>query len=518
MQNGSHSTVQRTYDAALILTAIALPFSNFLMSQGAFLLVLAWAVDRWKNGPLFRGRTWSFWQSQLVLWGVLALFSWHLLSQLWSTDWAYGWRALRIELPLLAFPLILISGRWNQPRGLNVVQHALAVAVVAACAACLWIGYHHEGEMQARDWSPFISHIRFSLLITFIWGWWLHRWMLHKEAVAAIFLTLIGVLGGLFTWKVASLTGAILFPVVALIVFWLANRGRKLVVAMAGAGIAAVAFLGWNLRPVYPDAQDMLKSTAKGELYEHYPERCLRENGHHVWTLIAQTELGEGWAKRSELSIEGIDGRNQELRMTLMRFLTSKGLAKDLDGVSQLSDQEIRWIESGIPTILELEHHGLLRRMEAVQFEVWNMLDGGNPGGHSIVQRFAFLRAAFHIYQNYPVFGVGIGDVRQSFDWAYAELKSPLAPEFRLRAHNQFVTFLLAGGPLNLILWTAILVALAFGGYRPSDRPIQQIALLFVWVLALSCLTEDTLETQAGVTFAGFFIGLLGRRSHSQLS
>jgi len=87
-----------------------------------------------------------------------------------------------------------------------------------------------------------------------------------------------------------------------------------------------------------------------------------------------------------------------------------------------------------------------------------------------------------------------------------------------LRAHNQFVTFLLAGGPLNLILWTAILVALAFGGYRPSDRPIQQIALLFVWVLALSCLTEDTLETQAGVTFAGFFIGLLGRRSHSQLS
>jgi O-antigen ligase len=156
--------------------------------------------------------------------------------------------------------------------------------------------------------------------------------------------------------------------------------------------------------------------------------------------------------------------------------------------------------------------------MEAVQFEVWNTLDGGNPGGHSIVQRFAFLRAAFHIYQNYPVLGVGIGDVRQSFDWAYAELKSPLAPEFRLRAHNQFVTFLLAGGPLNLILWTAILVALAFGGYRPSDRPIQQIALLFVWVLALSCLTEDTLETQAGVTFAGFFIGLLGRRSHSQLS
>ena len=43
------------------------------------------------------------------------------------------------------------------------------------------------------------------------------------------------------------------------------------------------------------------------------------------------------------------------------------------------------------------------------------------------------------------------------------------------------------------------------------------MALLFVCVLALSCLTEDTLETQAGVTFAGFFIGLLGRRTHAQI-
>ena len=112
---GTDSRVQLLYDAALMLTAIALPFSNFLMSQGAFLLVFAWAVDRWKNGPLFRGRSWAYWQAQPVLWAVLALYSWELLSQLWTTDWAYGWRALRIQLPLLAFPLILTTARWDQP-------------------------------------------------------------------------------------------------------------------------------------------------------------------------------------------------------------------------------------------------------------------------------------------------------------------------------------------------------------------------------------------------------------------
>ncbi len=517
MHKGSNPSVQRTYDAALILTAIALPFSNFLMSQGAFLLVIAWAVDRWKNGPIFRGRSWAFWQSQLVLWGVLALFGWQLMSLLWSADWTYGWRALRIELPLLAFPLILISGRWNQQRGMNLVQHALAVAVIAACVACLWMGYHFEGKMQSRDWSPFISHIRFSLLITFIWGWWLHRWMMQKEVVAGIFLILIGLFGGLFTWKVASLTGAILFPAVTLIAWWISNKGRMIVLTIAGFSAVAAAFFCWSLRPVYPDAATLIETTEKGAFYEHHPDRCLRENEHHVWTFLAWNELEVGWAARSELPLNGLDGRHQELRMTLMRFLTSKGLAKDLAGVAQLSNREIGWIESGVPTILEFEHHGLQRRLDAVQFEIWNALDGGNPSGHSIVQRLAFLRAAFHIYRHHPVIGVGIGDVGQSFDWAYSELNSPLAPEFRLRAHNQFVTFLIAGGPLNLILWAAILLTLAWRGVRPGDSSLPHMALLFVCVLALSCLTEDTLETQAGVTFAGFFIGLLGRRTHAQI-
>ena len=102
------------------------------MSQGAFLLVVAWGVDRWKNGPIFRNRGWAFWQKQPVLWAVMALFAWELFSQLWTENWAYGWRALRIQLPLLAFPLILTTGRWDHRRGLNTVQWALAIAVIAA--------------------------------------------------------------------------------------------------------------------------------------------------------------------------------------------------------------------------------------------------------------------------------------------------------------------------------------------------------------------------------------------------
>jgi len=39
------------------------------------------------------------------------------------------------------------------------------------------------------------------------------------------------------------------------------------------------------------------------------------------------------------------------------------------------------------------------------------------------------------------------------------------------------------------------------------------VACLAAFIIALSCMTEDTLETQAGVTLAGFLIGLIGKRT-----
>ena len=327
---------------------------------------------------------------------------------------------------------------------------------------------------------------------------------------------LITLLGGWFTWKVASLTGAILFPLTLLVASWQFQRLRKAVLGLCVAGIAAAGAVAWCLVPVYPSTDALETTTPRGEAYVNYPERCLRENGTHVWVHIAWNELFEAWSSRSAVDFNGQDGRSQELKMTLIRFLASKGLKKDADGVRALSDEEVQWIETGIPTILEKTHRGLRRRLDVIQFEVWNARDGGNPSGHSLVQRFAFLDAARHIYQQHPILGVGIGDLPSSYDEAYRALDSPLDEAFRLRAHNQYVTFLVAGGPLNLILWLVLLGALVPLNARRAHHPTSA-AVLFLVVIALSCLTEDTLETQAGVTFAGFFIGLLGRRQSPQV-
>ena len=227
---------------------------------------------------------------------------------------------------------------------------------------------------------------------------------------------LITLLGGWFTWKVASLTGAILFPLTLLVASWQFQRLRKAVLGLCVAGIAAAGAVAWCLVPVYPSTDALETTTPRGEAYVNYPERCLRENGTHVWVHIAWNELFEAWSSRSAVDFNGQDGRSQELKMTLIRFLASKGLKKDADGVRALSDEEVQWIEAGIPTILEKTHRGLGRRLDVIQFEVWNARDGGNPSGHSLVQRFAFLDAARHIYQQHPVLGVGIGDLPSSYN------------------------------------------------------------------------------------------------------
>jgi O-antigen ligase len=131
------------------------------------------------------------------------------------------------------------------------------------------------------------------------------------------------------------------------------------------------------------------------------------------------------------------------------------------------------------------------------------------------MQRWAFWQAGWYIFQHSPAWGVGTGDLNVAFADAYEASDSPLAEPFRLRAHNQFLSFALAGGPVGAMLFVGVFLALVTMSRRQESEWMATATLLFVLIFFLSCWTEDTLETQAGVTWAGFFTGLLGRRLRS---
>lgn len=515
MQPGSE-WVERLYAGGIAVTLLAMPFSTWLMSQGAFLCVLAWGADRWVNGPVLRNRGWHFYRAQAPLLAILALWGWQVLGLLWTEDLAQGWTVLRIKAPLLAFPLILITGRWSQDRVMTWLPKVWAAALIASCIAVLGQGLLHDGPLAPREWSPFVSHIRLALFLSFGIAWWWAKW-LQRESNAWLPIILL-LLGASVIWKTATLTGALLLPILGLILAMAVGLerlgislkwSRRWGASAAGLVLLAALVVGWSLRPTVPNKADLPRLSAAGTPYAHYPERTLREGPHFVWTCLAEREMRAIWNQRSALSFDGEDGRRQELKMTLIRYLTSVGLTKDSVGVANLTPDQIAHVEQGIPTAFELEHSGLRRRWDVLQFEVMNARDGGNPSGHSIVQRLHFLSAARFIQRGAPLWGVGTGDLNTAFNLAYEALDSPLSPAFRLRAHNQFVSFGLAGGPISVVLWCAVL----FLSARGLPARMQVPAWLFLAVLTLSCLTEDTLETQAGVTFAGLFLGLFGQRS-----
>jgi hypothetical protein len=159
-----------------------------------------------------------------------------------------------------------------------------------------------------------------------------------------------------------------------------------------------------------------------------------------------------------------------------------------------LSESGIKNVENGHTTVKK--HSGLMLRLDVLKYELGNFLDGGDPGGNSVTQRFEFMKTGIYILKSNGLsallFGVGTGDLPTSFERAFVETSSRVDKVFRQEAHNQYISWCVRSGFVGLVLWLIVLYA--------SWPKTSSIARLAWWIIVLSCFAEDTLETQAGVT------------------
>ena len=138
-------------------------------------------------------------------------------------------------------------------------------------------------------------------------------------------------------------------------------------------------------------------------------------------------------------------------------------------------------------------------KMIAWELHMYHMYN--NPNGHSVTMRMEFWKTAWLIIEKHKWKGVGTGDVKRAFNRMYVISNSPLREEWRLRAHNQFLSIGVAFG-IPAMIW--FIVSL----FLPCIMLKKQNDFLYVsfFIVAfLSMFTEDTLETQAGVTFFALF-------------
>jgi hypothetical protein len=249
--------------------------------------------------------------------------------------------------------------------------------------------------------------------------------------------------------------------------------------------------------------------TPLGNPYIHDTTKHAAENGYYVWLYLSEEEIRHAWNSISQFPYDSLDRKNQRIKYTLIRYLSSKGLRKDAGGVAQLEKRDIEAIENGIANHIFLNKYSLYPRIYEVIWEIDGYLRGRDPSGHSIAQRIAYLEAARSIFKENPLFGVGTGDVQSSFDRYYENTGSSLDQDYRRRAHNQYVTLLITFGVAGLILSLVFLLGPVFIEKKWNDY----LFMVFFFIAFLSMLNEDTLETQTGVSFFIFFYSffLFGR-------
>ena len=214
--------------------------------------------------------------------------------------------------------------------------------------------------------------------------------------------------------------------------------------------------------------------------------------------------MQETWPKRSDLPLDGTTLNGEILEATLARYLTSKDLRKDAEGVMALTDQDIHNIEQGVPNYNNWQHPGLRARLSSTLFEYNLYRRYNNPNGGSLSQRIEFTRASFHLIKQHPWLGVGTGDVPQAFSTAYDEINSPLEEEYRFRAHNQYLAIAVAFGLVGL----AFFLFVSLYPYFSSKQRRTYLYTVFLCIILLSMFPEDTLETQAGASLFAFFAAI----------
>ena len=556
--------LNQAYLLGLLMVAVGLTLSPFLMGMSQFWLVLVWLVDglvgaRDENvipsqGGARRNRDENvipcggnagesgiyfhhdfkskfnrFWQNKAAVL-LVAFYLMHVVGLLWTSDFQYALKDLRVKLPILVMPFVLSSMPPLDRKRFDFVMLVYVLSVFVATLFSSASYWRHDYE-DIREISHFISHIRFCLNIVFciaIICWYLVKtkdpelvegpsYFSIKAAINRFlqYFLLIWFLYQIFIFE--SLSGYVILAVVVIVsavyafLRWKKGRGWHIAVGVTALAVvvAAILVVRHEVKPLLKvetvDFATLERKTAQGNDYWHDTVCNPVEDGKYVGLYYCRKELQEAWPQRSDLPLDGTTTNGENLEATLARYLTSKNLRKDAQGVMALTDEDVRNIEQGVANYNNWKHPGLHARLSSTLFEYNLYRRFNNPNGGSLAQRIEFTRASFHLIGQHPWFGVGTGDVPQAFSQAYDEIRSPLKEEFRFRAHNQYLAIAVAFGWVGLAFFLFVLLY----PWCSSKKHHTYLYMVFLCIMLLSMFPEDTLETQAGATLFAFFEALL---------
>jgi hypothetical protein len=436
----------------------------------------------------------------------------YLLGLLYTSNMNDALKVLRNKLPILLLPMFFaaINSFSKDQKNLVLLFFILSASISSFISLAIFLGGQYD---DVRRISPFINHIHLSIFINysiFILFWFIKSGIIRKSFRLPVYLWILW----LMTFQVVilkSLTGVVVLFLGTWFILGFQNLFRirmnqivrfALIVflPMFMVGVLVVFVLRfYDVEKIDPEKLEWY--TEQGNRYHHDLKNGMLENGHYVNIYISDVELEEEWNKVSDYVFDSLDDKGQDLKYTLVRYLTSKGLRKDARGVQELDSTDIRRIEQGVANHIFSRKLSLYPRIYQVLWELDVYVKSGNPTGHSVTQRLESLKMGSQIVKQYPFFGIGTGDLVARYHQQYDESGSPLTKENRITGANQFLNFVVRFGFIGLIiiLFSWLYPAIKQKGFK------NPLFVMFFFIAVVAMFSEEILKFQTGITFFAFF-------------
>ena len=457
----------------LSLFAVGIVCSKALMSIGIFLGLLNLVLE-----VNFKG-LWLNLKQNRIFWLIGGLFLLHLIGLFWTTNLAEGFDDLRMKTSLLTVPLIVFA---KAEESRNLKQKILALVLATICFISLvntltyfqLFGFREYTDM--RQLSLFGSHIRFSLLIAFGIGLSLFYFDTTKKysfLVVAAYLIFYTLLSQVLSGFVAMLVVFMAYG------FFKLKQNQLKWIAWTVLSIVGLVLILTSIYLLIPPKKSNLP--------------------------VNETQLASCWKKASNFDFFGKDKKNQPVSSTIIRYMHSKELSADSIGFLELTKEDIQEIEKGTADIHE-KTPGFIGKLNEARFQIHV---ASNPNGSTIRQRLEYWKTGIQLIKENFLFGVGSGDIKDEYKKKYMENNSLLLPKNRLEAHNTFLTFFITFGVIGFLYFLYFLAYSLWELYKISDF----LGFTFILIITSSFFTEDTLETQMGITIFSFLFSFLFQKN-----
>jgi hypothetical protein len=502
------------YNISTLLIVVGLMFSRASISIGFILFITNWFIEG--NFHL----KWQRIKSNLKYLVICLILLLHMAGLIHSDNWIVGLTDLKIKLPLL-FPIFWFSSSIAARGFKNELFLKLFALVVLFAGIFGVVRFEVLNSRSLEDIYKIAilgQNIQVAVFAVFAVCIVIYLVFAEKEKESLAYKFLIGCVLIWFTihiYILNSYTGyfAILVMILFSTIYYYKKIGTRLVTIVFIVFFISVSSLIYTITDVWQSFQyhghiqfeNLPDKTVNGNYYTHDSLSRRVENGNPIDIYISEKELKVEWEKKSPLEYHGTDYKKQELSETLIRYLSSKGLTKDSAGLAKLDGYEIGLIENGCANYLYAKPYDFKTRIYHVLWQLNTYYKTGNSTAQSFSQRLDFMKASKIIITNNFWFGVGSGDVLDSFRKTLSEMPAKLHPDYFNRVHNQFIVEFVA---LGLLGFFAFVIVFFYPVFRFKIWKSYILSGFYILVF-ISFLTDNPLETQLGVSFFIVFYCLL---------